>query len=153
MNLLLSVKRLLENIVMKAKLRFFLLVVLLSFTTNAFADPDPNFHIFLCFGQSNMEGFPGIEEQDKAAVDSRFQVLATVDFPRAGRTKGHWYDAVPPLCRLQQHHGGTAEDTSQFLCHFFGRLHLPSRPHALQFGRFQGVRKTICQEDAFVAGV
>jgi hypothetical protein len=26
---------------------------------------DTNFWIFLCFGQSNMEGFPGIEEQDK----------------------------------------------------------------------------------------
>ena len=27
--------------------------------------PDPNFHVYLAFGQSNMEGFPGIEQQDK----------------------------------------------------------------------------------------
>jgi hypothetical protein len=60
---------------------------------------DKNFYIFLCFGQSNMEGFPGIEEQDKTNVDDRFQVLAAVDFPKLDRTKGNWYTAVPPLCR------------------------------------------------------
>jgi hypothetical protein len=60
---------------------------------------DTNFWIFLCFGQSNMEGFPGIEEQDKSGVDSRFQVFATVDFPELERKKGNWYPAVPPLGR------------------------------------------------------
>lgn len=60
---------------------------------------DTNFYVFLCFGQSNMEGFPGIEEQDKGPVDERFQVLAAVDFPKLGRTRGNWYPAVPPLCR------------------------------------------------------
>ena len=60
---------------------------------------DTNRYVFLCFGQSNMEGFPGIEEQDKGPVDERFQVLAAVDFPRLERTKGHWYPAIPPLCR------------------------------------------------------
>lgn len=58
-----------------------------------------NFYIYLCFGQSNMEGFPGVQQQDKENVDSRFQVLAAVDFPDMGRTKGNWYTAVPPLCR------------------------------------------------------
>ncbi|MBN1559480.1 carbohydrate binding domain-containing protein [candidate division KSB1 bacterium] len=84
---------------MKIKVSLFLLAVLFSLTTNTLAEPDPNFYIFLCFGQSNMEGFPGIEEQDKIAVDQRFQVLASVDFPNLGRTKGNWYEAVPPLCR------------------------------------------------------
>lgn len=60
---------------------------------------DDNFHIYLCFGQSNMEGFPGLEEQDKEGVDERFQMLAAVDFPDMARTKGNWYPAVPPLCR------------------------------------------------------
>ncbi len=41
---------------------------------------DPNFYVFLCFGQSNMEGFPGILAEDKTSVDPRFQVLAAVDF-------------------------------------------------------------------------
>jgi GH35 family endo-1,4-beta-xylanase len=61
--------------------------------------PDENFHLYLCFGQSNMEGFPGIEDQDKKDVDERFKLLAAVDFPELGRTKGSWYPAVPPLCR------------------------------------------------------
>src|ERR1039457_4726675 len=61
--------------------------------------PDKHFYVFLCFGQSNMEGFPGIEPQDKGPVDERFQVLAAVDFPGQGRTNGNWYPAVPPLCR------------------------------------------------------
>ncbi len=60
---------------------------------------DPNFYVFLCFGQSNMEGFPGIEAQDKGPVDERFRVLAAVDFPAQGRKAGEWYPATPPLCR------------------------------------------------------
>jgi alpha-L-fucosidase 2 len=46
-----------------------------------------------------MEGYPGIQSEDTTNVDSRFQVLAAVDFPKLGRQKGHWYQAVPPLCR------------------------------------------------------
>jgi alpha-L-fucosidase 2 len=46
-----------------------------------------------------MEGYPGLEEQDKAPVDARFQVFAAVDFPEQHREKGHWYTAVPPLAR------------------------------------------------------
>jgi hypothetical protein len=63
------------------------------------AAPDPNFHVYLAFGQSNMEGFPGIEEADKAGVDPRFRMLAAVDFPALERKQGEWYPAVPPLCR------------------------------------------------------
>jgi len=73
-------------------------VELFVVNTKAFAQ-DPNFYIYLCFGQSNMEGFPGIEEQDKQGIDDRFQMLATVDDAKLGREKGHWYTAVPPLCR------------------------------------------------------
>jgi hypothetical protein len=82
---------------MKIKTGLFLAAGLLFSAANVFSQ-DTNFYIFLCFGQSNMEGFPGVEEQDKA-VDNRFQVLAAVDFPNMGRKKGHWYPAVPPLCR------------------------------------------------------
>lgn len=62
------------------------------------AEPDPKFYIFLCLGQSNMEGFPGIAEPDKTGVE-RFKVLAAVDFPKQNRKKGEWYPAVPPLSR------------------------------------------------------
>ncbi len=71
---------------------------LLLFNVNAFSQ-DTNLWIFLCFGQSNMEGFPGVQEQDKTNVDDRFQVLAAVDFPGMDRKKDNWYTAVPPLCR------------------------------------------------------
>ena len=60
---------------------------------------DKNFYVFLSLGQSNMEGFPGIEEQDKGQLDERFKVLAAVDFPSLKREKGRWYTAAPPLVR------------------------------------------------------
>ena len=82
---------------MKTRTVLLLLAGLLLSSGKALAQ-DPNFYVFLCLGQSNMEGYPGIEEQDKTA-DKRFKALACVDFPALGRTKGSWYDAVPPLCR------------------------------------------------------
>ena len=60
---------------------------------------DEDFYIYLCFGQSNMEGYPGIPDEYKGPVDPRFQVLAAVDFPKLDREKGQWYTAVPPLSR------------------------------------------------------
>jgi len=79
-------------------MRLLILITLLFLHLNAFSQ-DTNFFVFLCFGQSNMEGFPGIEEQDTAPVDDRFRVLAAVDFPSLNRKKGIWYPANPPLCR------------------------------------------------------
>ncbi len=66
---------------------------------NTNAKPDPRFYIFLCFGQSNMEGYPGIKPEDKVGIDDRFQVLAGADIPEPGRKTGNWYKAMPPLCR------------------------------------------------------
>ena len=63
------------------------------------SERDPNFHIYLAFGQSNMEGQGEIEAQDLANVPERFKLLASVDMPTQGRTKGNWYTAIPPLCR------------------------------------------------------
>jgi Carbohydrate esterase, sialic acid-specific acetylesterase len=83
---------------MKLSPRLFALAVFLLFPVSA-CPQDTNFLIFLCFGQSNMEGFPGIEPQDQENVDHRFQVLAPVDFPELDRKQGHWYPAVPPVCR------------------------------------------------------
>jgi len=74
------------------------LAILALLTTRVFSQ-DTNRFVFLCFGQSNMEGFPGIEELDRGPVDDRLQVLATVDFPKQYRQKGGWYPATPPLCR------------------------------------------------------
>jgi hypothetical protein len=109
---------------MKMKSRLLVLAGLLLFYVNAFSQ-DTNFWIFVCFGQSNMEGFPGIEQQDKTNVDDRFQVLATVDFPNMGRKKGNWYPAIPPLCR-----------PSTGLCpaDFFGRTMVASLPKNIRVG-------------------
>jgi len=60
---------------------------------------DPNFHIYLCFGQSNMEGNAVAEAKDKSYVDPRFMMMACVNQTNAKRTKGKWYTAYPPLCR------------------------------------------------------
>jgi hypothetical protein len=62
---------------------------------------DPDFHIYLCFGQSNMEGDPdkGIPPVYKEYKNERFQVMAAADMPKAGRIVGNWYPAVPPLVR------------------------------------------------------
>jgi hypothetical protein len=112
---------------MRTRLVYFLLAALLVIpvSTSASAhDPDPSFYVFLCFGQSNMEGFPGIEKQDKS-VDERFKVLASVDFPTLGRKKGHWYPAVAPLCR-----GSTG------LCpaDYFGRTMVANLPKTISVG-------------------
>ena len=56
---------------MRIKVRWFLLAGLLMSAGNVLAQ-DTNFFILLCFGQSNMEGFPGIEQQDQKPVDDRF---------------------------------------------------------------------------------
>jgi carbohydrate esterase-like sialic acid-specific acetylesterase len=82
----------------KITTRFSILAGVLYFSAAAVAQ-NPDHYIFLCFGQSNMEGFPGIEEQDASPVEERFQMLAAVDFPKQERAKGNWYPAVPPLCR------------------------------------------------------
>ncbi len=76
----------------------FWLIILLAPATQVLADPDPNFYIYLCFGQSNMEGSMRIEEQDRI-VDPRFQVLADFDVPGRDWKKGQWYAAIPPLTR------------------------------------------------------
>lgn len=91
----------------------------------ATSTPDENFHIYLCFGQSNMEGFPGLEERDKADVDRRFQVLAAVDFPELGREKGNWYPAVPPLCRPR---------TGLCPADYFGRSLVAKLPEKVRVG-------------------
>ncbi len=110
---------------MKTKAGWILLIVLLTLSSYATAAPDPNFYVFLCFGQSNMQGYPGIEDQDKAVVNDRFEMLATVDFPSHNRTKGNWYNAVPPLCRPNS--GISPAD-------YFGRTLADTLPDTIKIG-------------------
>lgn len=108
---------------MKIKTRLALFAWLFFAAMDVFCQ-DMNFYIFLSFGQSNMEGFPGIEEQDKTA-DDRFQVLAAVDFPNMGRKKGSWYPAIPPLCR---------DSTGLSPVDYFGRTLVSNLPANIRAG-------------------
>lgn len=61
------------------------------------AAPDPNFHIYLLLGQSNMEGAATIENQDRV-THSRVQVLQDESCAQLGNY-GEWRTASPPLMR------------------------------------------------------
>jgi len=110
------------------KITFLLMFLVLNLLmlANSFAQtvPDPNFYLFLCFGQSNMEGQGAIEQQDKS-VDSRFQVMEAVDCSNLGRNKGSWYTAAPPLCRCYS--GLSPAD-------YFGRMMVEKLPDSIRVG-------------------
>lgn len=86
---------------------------------------DPNFHIYLCFGQSNMEGNARIESQDRQNINTRFRMMAAVDMDNTGRKKYQWYAAVPPLCRAWT--GLTPAD-------YFGRALVEQLPSNIKVG-------------------
>ncbi|MBQ3689834.1 MAG: acetyl xylan esterase [Bacteroidales bacterium] len=101
------------------------LVFLLLVMTLSIKAQNPNFHIYLCFGQSNMEGNAKIEEQDLKDISPRFKMMAAVDDNRLNRKKGNWYTAVPPLCR---------ENTGLTPVDYFGRTLTEYLPDSIQVG-------------------
>ena len=86
---------------------------------------DKNFHIFLCFGQSNMEGNARIEPQDSVGVSDNFLNLSAVNFSDKSRKMGKWYKALPPLCR---------ENTGLTPVDYFGRTLLENLPEGHKVG-------------------
>ena len=86
---------------------------------------DPNFYIFLCFGQSNMEGNARPEAQDLVSPGPRFLMMPAVDDPQRGRKMGEWCEAVAPLCRPNT--GLTPAD-------WFGRTLVNSLPKNAKVG-------------------
>ena len=92
-------------------------------------EPDPNFYIFLCFGQSNMEGAARPEAQDLKSPGPRFLWMPAVDYPATEtmpeRKMGEWYEAIPPLCRPNT--GLTPAD-------WFGRTLVASLPENIKIG-------------------
>lgn len=67
-------------------------------TPETSSSQDPNLHIYLCFGQSNMDGTGFIEAQD-LEVNERFKTFQAVDCPNLNRVKETWYTAEAPLTR------------------------------------------------------
>lgn len=91
------------------------------------AAPDPNFHIYLAFGQSNMEGQGDIGDQDRS-VDERFQLLWSADGGSCnqGASKGKWIKATPPLAHCQGAKLGPAD--------YFGRTMVEKADSQIKVG-------------------
>ncbi len=104
--------------------KLFLSMVAALTVLNATAQ-DKNFHIFLCFGQSNMEGNARIEPQDSVGVSDNFLNLSAVNFSDKSRKMGKWYKALPPLCR---------ENTGLTPVDYFGRTLLENLPEGHKVG-------------------
>ena len=106
------------------KKKLFVILTCLCATTAVFAQ-DPNFYIFLCFGQSNMEGAARPEPQDMEGVSPRFLLMPAVDDPARNRKMGEWCQALPPLCRPNT--GLTPAD-------YFGRTLTENLPENIRVG-------------------
>ena len=101
---------------------------------------DKDFHIFICIGQSNMEGNARPEQVDKEGIPSNYVMMAAVDFPEMGRVKGEWYPAVPPLCR---------QDTGLTPADYFGRTMAQYLPEGHKVGVIN-VSVAGCKIEAFM---
>jgi hypothetical protein len=87
---------------------------------------DPNFHIYLAFGQSNMEGAGTIESQDKVGVDERFKVMGALDCTGDHTHQlGKWTTAIPPLVRCW---------TGLGVSDYFGRTMTQDLPVGIKIG-------------------
>ncbi|HEY6915332.1 MAG TPA: sialate O-acetylesterase, partial [Paludibacter sp.] len=112
---------------MKKLVSLFIIIFSTSFLSQVKASSDPNFHIYICFGQSNMEGNAAIGTADKTGVNSRFQVMTVApdDYQHLKRSVGNWYTALPPLCRW---------DTGLTPADYFGRTLTDSLPDSVKVG-------------------
>lgn len=101
----------------------FTVVSLFVLNTGAFAQ-DRNFYIFICFGQSNMQGAAPIENQDMT-INNRFKVFQAQDCPNLNRKKAEWVSAVPPTCQCNS--GLSPAD-------YFGRTLVANLPDNITVG-------------------
>ena len=87
--------------------------------THSEAAPDPNFHIYIAYGQSNMGGTADAQSADKVE-HPRFKIFATQKCSGKGRnTLGEVYPAVPSLFNC----GNTIS-----VADWFGRTMVDSMP-------------------------
>ena len=119
--------------------RLFLSLLAIATVLSAGAQ-DKDFHIFICIGQSNMEGNARVEDVDREGISPNYLMMAAVDFPGMGRTKGEWYPAVPPLCH---------ENTGLTPADYFGRTLLEYLPEGHKVGIIN-VSVAGCKIDAFI---
>ena len=100
-------------------------LVFSAVTLAAMSQPDPKFYVYLCFGQSNMEGQASPTAVDKEYVDPRFQTLACVNFSNPQRQMGKWYTAYPPIVRQWTNIG---------MADYFGRTMVAALPSDVKVG-------------------
>ena len=101
------------------------MVLMSTWLAGANATVDPDFYIFLCFGQSNMEGAARPEAEDLKSPGPRFLLMPAVDDPQRGRKMGEWCEASAPLCRPNT--GLTPAD-------WFGRTMIETLPEHIKVG-------------------
>jgi len=94
----------------------------LAFAQSAQAQVDPNFYVFLAFGQSNMEGNAAVPSP-APTFSSRFQSLSAVTC--GSRTQGKWATAASPIVRC---------DTKYCPLEYFGKTMTDSLPASIKVG-------------------
>jgi hypothetical protein len=90
--------------------------------------PDPNYHIYLAIGQSNMEGQGTAESADQSGYDAqRFKVFGTVNCNSGGKsyTVGKEVAASSPIFRC---------NTKVSLIENFGKVYLAGQPANVKVG-------------------
>ena len=102
-----------------------MLLGLMVCLTNTHAEVDPNFYVYICFGQSNMEGQAQWETIDNQYVDPRFQMLSTDNFTNPKRVVGEWYTAICPIVHTKAKMGPTD---------YFGRTMVAALPANAKVG-------------------
>lgn len=107
----------------KLHIKFLLVLTVLAIQGNISAQ-NPNFHIYVCFGQSNMEG-QGIIEPEDTTVDNRFRVFQALDCENLNAKKAVWRTAVPPLCHCK---------TGLSPADYFGRTMVENLPDSITIG-------------------
>lgn len=103
-------------------------VACLALATQTQAAVDPNFYVFLAFGQSNMEGYANlsgdITTADKTSLP-RFQVMGAVSCTGLSRTKDQWSPGIAPLFRC---------NTGLSPADYFARTLVDSLPSTIKIG-------------------
>ena len=103
---------------------FALFVTVIVFLFSSCSEKESELQIYLCFGQSNMEGTAKIEPVD-TITDDRFVMLSAVDCPNLNRNKGQWYPASPPMS--QCYSGLSPSD-------YFGKTMIKNLPEQIKVG-------------------
>jgi len=101
-----------------------IILSVLALLSQIAAAQDSKFHIYLCIGQSNMEGLAPIEDSDRVSSE-RFQILQAIDCPELGFQADSWRIAEPPLC--QCHTGLSLVDQ-------FGKVLVSELPEDIKIG-------------------